>query len=269
MSLPCAPTNSQCRLFEDRIRAYAAEMTERARPPDAGATDPPTPAEAPASADAPTSTTSSGRGAGPPAAPRSREERSAGSRELILDAAVDCLVDSGYAGASTLAIQAKAGVSRGRLLHHFPSRDGLLVAAAQHLANRRLRETETRVSEALSGHPDGPERLERCIELLWATFHEPHFWAAVELWTAARTNETLASALRPAERELRESIRAVTDRIWSPSTRDHPRYEELRELLFTSMRGAALPYSFESRDPATDRHVAVWKSTARSLLFGE
>ena len=40
---------------------------------------------------------------------RSRSERSAGSRLLILDAAVACLVEDGYAGASTLAVQARAG----------------------------------------------------------------------------------------------------------------------------------------------------------------
>ena len=34
---------------------------------------------------------------------RSRSERSADSRALILDAAVACLVSDGYAGASTLA----------------------------------------------------------------------------------------------------------------------------------------------------------------------
>ncbi|MBB3051385.1 AcrR family transcriptional regulator [Prauserella isguenensis] len=256
-------------------------MTDRARPPDGGTPRDPAPTATPGpgtgSLTAPRTSKTPRASKTPrtskterdPDGPRSREERSAGSRELILDAAVDCLVDSGYAGASTLAIQARAGVSRGRLLHHFPSRDGLLVAAVQHLAGRRLRETEIRVSDALSGHPDGPERVDRCIELLWATFHEQHFWAAVELWTAARTNEALANALRPAERQLRESIRAVTDRIWSSSVRDHPRYDELRELLFTSMRGAALPYSFETRNPAHDRHVAVWKSTARALLYGE
>ncbi|MEU3270620.1 TetR/AcrR family transcriptional regulator [Saccharomonospora sp. NPDC006951] len=198
---------------------------------------------------------------------RSRSERTQDSRALILDAAVDCLVEHGYAGASTLAIQAKAGVSRGRLLHHFPSRDGLLVAAAQHLATTRLAHTERRVAEALTDEPEGPVRVERCIELLWTTFHEPFFWAAVELWTAARTNPALAAALRPAERQLRDAIRDVADRIWGPAVCAHPRYDELRELLFTSMRGAALPYAFERRSPARDRHVAVWKSVARTLLF--
>ncbi|MBJ7454231.1 MAG: TetR family transcriptional regulator, partial [Blastococcus sp.] len=44
-------------------------------------------------------------------APRSRSARTADSRTLILDAAVDCLVEEGYAGASTLAVQARAGIS--------------------------------------------------------------------------------------------------------------------------------------------------------------
>ena len=73
---------------------------------------------------------------------RSRSERTADSRLLILDAAVACLVEDGYAGASTLAVQARAGVSRGRLLHHFPSRAELLVAAAGHLSTTLLAEVQ-------------------------------------------------------------------------------------------------------------------------------
>ena len=72
--------------------------------------------------------------------PRPARERTADSRLLILDAAVACLVEDGYAGASTLAVQARAGVSRGRLLHHFPSRAELLVAAAEHLSTTLLAE---------------------------------------------------------------------------------------------------------------------------------
>ncbi|MCX2730348.1 TetR/AcrR family transcriptional regulator [Saccharopolyspora sp. NFXS83] len=201
--------------------------------------------------------------------PRTREERTADSRALILDAAVDCLIEHGYSGASTLVIQAKAGVSRGRLLHHFPSRDGLLVAAAQHLANTRLAQTQVHAQHKLAEEPEGPARVDRCIELLWETFQEPHFWAAIELWTAARTNPALGAALRPEERGLRAAIRDVTDGIWGPAVREHPQYELLRELLFTSMRGAAMPYAFEDRSPATDPHLALWKGLARRLLFDQ
>jgi AcrR family transcriptional regulator len=203
----------------------------------------------------------------PETAPRTRQERTADSRALILDAAVACLVEHGYAGASTLVIQAKAGVSRGRLLHHFPSRDGLLVAAAQHLASTRLKQTEERAARALADEPDTPERVDRCIELLWSTFQEPHFWAAMELWTAARSNSVLRAALRPEERRLRTAIRSVSDRIWGSEVCAHPQYPQLRELLFTSMRGVALAYAFEDRPPATDPHLGIWKDIAHRLLF--
>ena len=43
-----------------------------------------------------------------PCGPPARPARSEGSRALILDAAVACLVEDGYAGASTLAVQARA-----------------------------------------------------------------------------------------------------------------------------------------------------------------
>ncbi|MFF7647189.1 TetR family transcriptional regulator [Streptomyces canus] len=199
--------------------------------------------------------------------PRTQEERTADSRALILDAAVDCLIERGYAGASTVAIQARAGVSRGRLLHHFPSRDGLLVAAAQHLATARLAQLEQRAARLLAGEPEGPQRVDRCVEVLWATFQEPHFWAAMELWTAARTNQALAAALRAEERGLYGAIRSLADRIWGPAVCGHPRYPELHELLFTSMRGAAMPYAFETRPASADPRLGLWKSIARRLLF--
>lgn len=200
---------------------------------------------------------------------RSRSQRTADSRALILEAAVDCLIDGGYSGATTVAIQQRAGVSRGRLLHHFPSREELLVAAAQHLAEVRIAETEQRVARLLENLPEGPQRVDRCIELLWETFQEPHFWAAMELWNAARTHPALSAILRPQERALHGAIRSVTDRIWGPAVTAHPRYDELRELLFTSMRGAAMPYAFDDRPPATDPHLQLWKTTARRLLFDQ
>ena len=84
-----------------------------------------------------------------------RSERTADSRLLILDAAVACLVEEGYAGASTLAVQARAGVSRGRLLHHFPSRAQLLVAAAEHLATTQLAEVQLRAAASWPTSRDG------------------------------------------------------------------------------------------------------------------
>ena len=201
-----------------------------------------------------------------PGGPRSRSERTADSRLLILDAAVACLVEDGYAGASTLAVQARAGVSRGRLLHHFPSRALLLVAAAEHLSTTLLEDTRRRAADLMADQPPGPERVGRAIDLMWTTFQEPPFWAAMELWTAARTDPELRAALRAEDRRLRSAIRAVADEIWGPEVAAAPLYGELCEVLFTSMRGVAMVYAFEDRPAATDPHLPLWKRLAARML---
>ncbi|TCK22553.1 TetR/AcrR family transcriptional regulator [Pseudonocardia endophytica] len=197
----------------------------------------------------------------------SRAQRSEDSRARILDAAVACLVDGGYSGATTLTIQGEADVSRGRLLHHFPSRDRLLVAAAQHLAVKRVADTETRITRLLEGVPTGTfERADRVVELLWQSFSEPHFWASVELWTAARSNREIAEALQPEERRLGAAIRGSMARMFGDELASRPRFKQLRDLLLTSMRGTALTYTFDPRDPASDPMLAQWKDLVRVLL---
>ncbi|WP_103380102.1 TetR/AcrR family transcriptional regulator [Pseudonocardia dioxanivorans] len=201
-----------------------------------------------------------------PAPPRTRAQRSEDSRARILDAAVACLVAEGYSGATTLAIQADADVSRGGLLHHFPSRDLLLVAAAQHIAAQRVRDTEERVLALVEAGVQGAERIDRVVLALWESYHEAHFWAALELWTAARSNPGIADALLPEERRLGAVIRASVARMMGEPYASHPRFRQVRDLLLTSMRGAAMTYTFDRRDPAADPLVGQWQDLARTLL---
>ena len=126
------------------------------------------------------------------------------------------------------------------------------MAAAGHLSRTVLAEVRLRAAAVLADQPTGRERVDRAIELMWATFQEPPFWAAMELWTAARTDPDLRAALRGEERRLRTAIRAVADGIWGSQAAAAPLYAELCQLLFTSMRGVAIVYAFEDR-PAVDR----------------
>jgi AcrR family transcriptional regulator len=175
-------------------------------------------------------------------------------------------VEDGYSGITTTGIQERAGVSRGRMLHHFPSRDVLLVAAAEHLARERVREVVDRLDTQATSQLDRSERIRALVDLMWQTFHEPHFAAALELWTAARTSPEIAQALLPGERLLGEVIRATLDRLWGTELAEHPRFPLVRELLLTSMRGAAVTYAFRSRDPRTDPHLESWADVATTLL---
>ncbi|PWJ23948.1 TetR family transcriptional regulator [Branchiibius hedensis] len=189
--------------------------------------------------------------------------RSRATQQHILDAAVEALVEAGYAGASTLEIQRRAGVSRGRLLHQYPHRDALLVAAVQHIAAARVSAT----AERRRWPKDAGRRIDAAVAAMWGTYHEGYFWAATELWLAARYNEALREALKPGEQALGASIRAAVDEMFGPELAQHEDYVATRELLNTSMRGVALTYAFDPHDPDRDTHLPMWRGMARRALL--
>jgi AcrR family transcriptional regulator len=190
------------------------------------------------------------------------EARSRATQQHILNAAVEVLIEVGYSGASTLRIQQRAGVTRGRLLHQYPHRDALLVAAVQHIAEARV----ASLRDIADWPRDLGARCDAAIDALWSTYHQGFFWAATELWLAARYNAKLAEALAPRERALGAAIRAAHDEMFGSELRRRPHYAELREVLNTSMRGAAMTYAFEPRDPQADSHLQTWKTMARREL---
>src|SRR5438128_4428078 len=87
-------------------------------------------------------------------APRTQQQRREETRRALLDAAVESLIEVGFARTTTLEVQRRANVSRGALLHHFPSKAELLVAAVDHLAEMRAREMKAFASQL------PPERAE-------------------------------------------------------------------------------------------------------------
>ncbi len=195
----------------------------------------------------------------PTPAPLPVQQRAWDTRSRILEAAVGCLAEEGYAAATTSRIQARAGVSRGSLLHQFPSKDDLLIAAVQHLAVAR--------TAGLDGRPTRrPGDIDASVEALWEAHHGTLFAATLELWLAARHNPDLATALAPREHELGHAIRATVAEMFGADVAGRDGFGEFVSILLTSMRGAALTYTFEPRDRATDPHLAAWRRLARLYL---
>src|SRR5437868_14953598 len=142
----------------------------------------------------------------PVRAPRTQQQRRDETRRALLDAAVESLIDVGFARTTTLEVQRRAKVSRGALLHHFPSKAELLVAAVDHLAEMRARELKAFASqlppadEPALPSPGGDARTDAVLGLLWQCFSGTFFQVAMELRTAARTDPELRRVLTIAER---------------------------------------------------------------------
>ena len=138
-----------------------------------------------------------------------RQERSAETRRLLLDATIEALVEVGYARASTTEVAARAGVSRGAQLHHFGTKVEMVTAAVAHLGRRRTEELERLLA--------GERSLERFIDLWWSMYDGELFAAWLELQVAARTDPELARSLRPVTAAfadwLEERLRELGARV--------------------------------------------------------
>jgi len=125
-------------------------------------------------------------------------QKSASTRNLILEAAIKCFVDFGYARTTTTLIAKKAGLSRGAMLHHFPSKLDIVRAAVEYLHAKRLRA----VRKSMAKQAAGSDHVRQGVETYLAHVKHPLFVAFFELAVAARTDRQLAAILRPAQQSF-------------------------------------------------------------------
>lgn len=154
-------------------------------------------------------------------------ERTAAMRTRLLEATIDCLVTYGYGGATTPRIAERAGVTRGAQIHHFRSKEDLVVAAIDYLAQQRI-ELAVQRQDKLTGADDPASGV---LEYLWESHQGGMFVATVELWVAARTDSVLARHIEQVEPRVNGAIAAAIAHILP----DHPGKRELRNALYTAM----------------------------------
>jgi AcrR family transcriptional regulator len=174
----------------------------------------------------------------PVRAPRTQQQRRDETRRALLDAAVESLIEMGFARTTTLEVQRRANASRGALLHHFPSKTELLVAAVDHLAEMRAAELRL-LSAELPAEGKG-SRTDAVLDLLWQCFSGTFFQVAMELRTAARTDLELRPVLVAAEVALRDRIVAQARKLFGKEVSEHPGLERAIDFTLQFMIGSAM-----------------------------
>lgn len=182
-------------------------------------------------------------------------EKSAITRRTILDAAVDCLVDEGYTRTTTALIASRAGVSRGAMMHHFPSRLAVLNAVVHHLHQRRL--TEYR---ALMKNIDVAEEtltrsaIKKSVEAAWKYVNLPSFVAYQELLAASRTDPELSEILQHVEKDFEKHF-LRTVKVVFPHWEKLNVLEQAHDLVQFLMQGMALSHMASRRQQRANRII--------------
>ena len=198
--------------------------------------------------------------------PRTQQQRRDETRRALLDAAVESLIEVGFARTTTLEVQRRAEVSRGALLHHFPSKAELLVAAVDHLAEMRARELK-QLAAMLPEERAGRARTDAVLGLIWQCFSGPFFQVTMELRTAARTDAELRPVLITAERALRDRIVAQARTLFGKDVAEHPGLERALDMTLQLMIGAAMSAVLHKEDGGRiDELIDDWKTLFPTVL---
>jgi AcrR family transcriptional regulator len=182
-------------------------------------------------------------------------------RARLMEATVELLVERGFSGTSTTLVSERAGVSRGAQLHHFPTKNDLVVAAVEHLTEVRGAE----LAAAARALPTGARRTRAVLQMLGDHFASPVFTAALELWVAARTDQALLAAVAPLEQRVgRETHRLTVELL--DADESTPGVRELVQATLDLVRGLGLAGTISDDARRRRRILDQWARTLDGAL---
>ncbi|HEX5407572.1 MAG TPA: TetR/AcrR family transcriptional regulator [Pseudonocardiaceae bacterium] len=180
-------------------------------------------------------------------------DRSKQTRRKLMAATVECLVERGWTGTTTVLVAERAGVSRGAQLHHFRTRGELVAAAVEYVGAESVAE----MLERAAALPDTDDRTTAAVEFIIDFYVSPLFTAALELWVAARTDPELKTLVVNLETRLgRECHRIAVGLLAADEGR--PGVREAVQATLDLARGLALANLLTDDSKRRARIVRQW-----------
>lgn len=137
-----------------------------------------------------------------------QQDRSRATRRGLLEAAVECLAESGWSNTTVSVVAERAGVSRGAAQHHFPTRENLFVAAVEYVAENRA--AEVRESASLAGDRTQNLDTRAVVDVIVEFYTGTLFRAALELWVASSAEPQLREKVVPLETRIGRDVHQLT-----------------------------------------------------------
>lgn len=178
-------------------------------------------------------------------------QKSASTRKLIVEAALQCLIKHGYSQTTTPRIAEEAGLSRGAMMHHFSNRLTVIQAAIEHLHAKRLRAFK----RAVSSLPANKPHLHDALEAYWRHVSHPLFVAFHELAVAARTDKDLERILRPAQDAFYRAWYDLAVDLFPEWQSDKSSFDLALNLVQVTLEGMALSRLSTTPNPRAEARL--------------
>ena len=194
---------------------------------------------------------------------RTQEERCASTRDKVIRAAIDCIVEEGLHSTTGARIAARAGVTWGAIVHQFGDKDSVLFAVVE-----RNAEVYTSLLDAALAKvgPDPRERVGALIDVTWRYINEPAAFAFNELiiHNRATRNERL---LQQQEELSNEYVNTMWDRYLGGFGIPPATLETVRNVTLAALQGLSLMRLISPQHrPRYRNEIAALKKFAEELV---
>ena len=136
----------------------------------------------------------------------SRQSQKEATRELLLEAATTLLAEDGYAALRVAAVAQKAGISLGGMLHHFPTKEAMVLAVIERLSDR-----VERLMVSASHSDENPEALiMHLAESAEQFYSTPEFLIYLDIFLSLRRRSAMSDTLAKAM----TTQRLATEQTW-------------------------------------------------------
>ena len=193
---------------------------------------------------------------------RTQAERSEETRTRILKAAANLIRKRGYARFRTAEVAKEAGLSRGAQLHHFPTKDSLVVATLEHVFEQAQVLSRRRAS-AVNRPRD---LIEAVIEDAREFFFSEHFMVAIDIVLSTSTDQSVRKQILDISRKARRPAEAAWAEALAANGVPGQLASDIVALTLSLVRGMALRTLWDNDPKWFDELFALWRQMIKVFL---
>jgi AcrR family transcriptional regulator len=185
-------------------------------------------------------------------------QRSEKMQSRLAEAAYQVIAARGHSGLRMAAVAEQAGVSPGALLHHFPDKDSVTLAAIQHALSIARNNTNEKLARPMTKID---ELLDLMLEDFRSFFLGDQFWVALGITLDASKTPRLGPQLRQIVSKLRHPIYDQWAQQLIAIGWNESRATQIVRTAATLISGGAIRMLWAERDEITEEIERQWRQT--------
>ncbi|MFJ3046023.1 TetR/AcrR family transcriptional regulator [Herbaspirillum chlorophenolicum] len=191
---------------------------------------------------------------------RTQNDRTREARDRLLTAAIEVLMEKGYAGLTTKEVATRSGLSNGALMHHFNSKAELVVAATAAVFDVSI-ERGQRVAKSKQAVKDP---IEGFIADSLSVYFDWPFIAALEVIIVARTDVDLMEKILPVMQNYRNTTNELWLKVFREAGISNKQATSILNLTLNLVRGMAINRLWRHDDSYYKQILKEWVKLIKS-----